>query len=166
MLYLEQIKLSMRFIQMEKQLRRKKRIGWFFVVVWMGVIFYLSHQPATASGELSAGITGMVLKLFSIFPIQLPEETLHFFIRKLAHFSAYFILGVLLFYSLHIGQKRQMTHAFIALLLSIMYAVTDEVHQLFIPGRSGEVRDVLIDSMGALTGILMYSSIIHFFVKK
>ena len=49
--------------------------------------------------------------------------------------------------------------AWIALAVSVVYATTDEIHQLFVPGRSGEVRDVLIDSLGALIGILIISLI-------
>lgn len=138
-----------------------KIISWFVVLVWMGVIFFLSHQPASASSELSSGITAFVMTVIEklISPSMIDPGTFHFFIRKSAHFFAYFTLGLLVIHAL-----RSHIHGYSGLLLAlgicIVYATSDEVHQLFIPGRSGEVMDVLIDSAGAAVGISVYVGIL------
>ncbi|MDV2886388.1 VanZ family protein [Alkalihalophilus pseudofirmus] len=135
----------------------KQVISWLSVLLWMSLIYYLSHQPAAESTELSTGVMQVLIASFeAIFLfINLETEWFHFLIRKGAHFTAYFILGILLINALR-KSKAVDTSAMIALLLSVLYAISDEVHQLFIPGRSGEVRDVLIDSAGAAVGISLY----------
>lgn len=134
-------------------MRRKRVVAWLLVLVWMGCIFYLSHQPASESSKLSAGVMATILQVVqAIIPLSVEVSTFHLFIRKGAHFFAYFLLGILLYRSL--WGKWQ--HFLVALFIAFLYAISDEVHQLFIPGRSGEVRDVLIDSAGAATGILLY----------
>lgn len=125
-------------------------------IIWMIVIFYLSHQPATESSALSSRFLHVINELFVLFSFTIEQELLHFLIRKAAHFTAYFVLGGLIFHTLQIGRKGTFPLAVSALSISILYAISDEIHQFFIPGRSGEVRDVLIDSIGASTGIAFY----------
>lgn len=136
---------------------KSKYIAWILVVGWMGCIFYLSHQPASSSSELSTGIMSFLLSIIKWLPFQFDQTIVHFFIRKGAHFFAYLILGMLVCHALNINRFR----FFVALTICIVYAITDEVHQLFIEGRSGEVRDVVIDSFGSIVGIVVY-----LFVKK
>ena len=135
-----------------------KLLSWIAVIFWMALIFYLSHQPAAISNELSSGITEMIVntleKLASQFQFNI--ENLHHIIRKNAHFFAYLILGILVLNALRRSGAYGKKGLGIALLICILYAITDEVHQLFIHGRSGEVKDVLIDSAGASTGIIIY----------
>lgn len=134
-------------------MKRKNFMAWLFVFVWMGLIFYLSHQSASESSQLSGGVVAFVLHiLHTIIPQSIEVSAFHTFIRKGAHFFAYFILGILIYRALW-GRWKNF---FMALFIALLYAVSDEVHQLFIPGRSGEFRDVLIDSAGAATGILLY----------
>ncbi|MCT1905546.1 VanZ family protein [Oceanobacillus sojae] len=135
-----------------------KLLSWIAVIFWMALIFYLSHQPAAISNELSSGITELIVdaleKLASQFQFNIGE--LHHIVRKNAHFFAYLMLGILVLNGLRRSGVNIKQGAGIALLICILYAVTDEVHQLYIPGRSGEVRDVLIDSAGASLGIMIY----------
>lgn len=141
--------------------------AWALVISWMGVIFYLSHQPAGVSSELSSGITQLFLRFIEFFIpfMQLDQQMWHFFIRKSAHFCAYFILGILLMNAL---RKNRFAHRqiMLAVIISLLYAVSDEVHQLFIPGRSGEVRDILIDTIGATAGIFVYRLIVNMMIKR
>ncbi|MEI3612385.1 VanZ family protein [Pseudogracilibacillus sp. SO30301A] len=135
----------------------KKFIFWIPVLIWMSVIFYLSHQPGSESSELSSDLAAKILYLIElIFPVN--SDYFHHFIRKSAHFIAYFILGILVVNALRIHNFKYAAYAF---LICVLYAISDEVHQLFIPGRSGEVRDVLIDGTGAFIGIGVY-----FLLKK
>lgn len=132
--------------------------AWILVIVWMGVIFYLSHQSASTSSELSTGITVIIVDFIQqIVPLmQYKTSGFTFIVRKGAHLFAYFILGFLVIRAILKSVGLNVFNATIALLICVLYAISDEVHQLFIPGRSGEVRDVLIDSVGAILGIGLY----------
>ena len=80
---------------------KRKILSWSLVIIWMGLIFYFSHQPATESSELSSGITEVIVDMVnSIAPdedILLSQGDINFLIRKAAHFGMYFILGPLVF---------------------------------------------------------------------
>lgn len=133
------------------------------VFAWMLVIFMLSAQKSSDSDSLSSGITRFVLNIINgLIPrVDIEFSAFSHFVRKSAHFIAYLILGVL---SLHAIDKEKNTTAkwFIkALLICVLYAMSDEFHQLYVPGRSGELRDVLLDSTGSLVGILGYFLVLH-----
>ncbi|MGF7185304.1 VanZ family protein [Desulfitispora alkaliphila] len=136
----------------------KKSISWAAVILWMVLIFYLSHQPAPESNELSKGITkGVVNTTERVAPnAEFDIRSLNHIIRKNAHFFAYFVLGLLVINALRVSGVNGTRSLILALGICVLYAVSDEVHQLFIPGRSGELRDVLIDSAGASVGIGVY----------
>ena len=76
-------------------------------------------------------------------------------IRKAAHMTEYAILGWLAFAFSGTFEKRQKVHYIAALGFAFCYASTDEFHQLFIPGRSGQFTDVCIDTAGAVIGLLL-----------
>lgn len=148
-------------------------ISALLLIGWMGLIFYLSHQTAAESGDLSGGLIESAVKL--IFPrasdsfITQVVSSADFWVRKLAHFCLYTVLGALGFLNLvSYTSMPFVLRCFTSLLISAIYALSDEYHQTFISGRSGELRDVLIDSAGALTGILfcsaVYGLILH--IKK
>lgn len=136
---------------------RNKTAAWTAVIGWMALIFILSHQPASVSSGLSSGITELLLGLVGdILPQGDAEvEQFHAFIRKNAHFIAYFILGVLLVNAFGRWNDLRRRELLISFGVAVLYAASDEFHQLFIEGRSGELRDVLIDSAGAATGIFL-----------
>ena len=85
-------------------------------------------------------------------------KSLDFYIRKNAHFIAYFILGILTLVALIQSETRKPAN--LALLIGILYAVSDEFHQLFVPGRAGQFRDVLVDGAGTVLGVLLASIVI------
>ena len=120
------------------------------------MIFYLSHQPAAKSNELSTGITEVIINTIETVAPQAKIEKgdLHHIVRKNAHFFYYFELGILVVNALRRSGVCGYRSVLLALLICILYAVSDEVHQIFIPGRSGEIRDVIIDSTGSSVGIL------------
>ncbi|WP_026672417.1 VanZ family protein [Alkalihalobacterium bogoriense] len=136
-------------------MKQNKLFPWLGVILWMALIFYLSHQPATESAELSTGIMEIMKQAVALVIPQLPfdESVLHFLIRKGAHFFAYMILGILVFHALTKSNTTGVKRIWLTLVICVIYAITDEVHQLFVPGRSGEFTDVLIDSAGALVGV-------------
>ncbi|MDI3535494.1 MAG: hypothetical protein PWQ82_1859 [Thermosediminibacterales bacterium] len=81
-------------------------------------------------------------------------------VRKFAHFGVYFVLGILMMNTLRISGMRGRKAFIFSIVFCILYAVSDEVHQLFLPGRGTQVADVMIDSVGAFVGIGMYKAII------
>ncbi len=135
-----------------------KRFPWVLVVLWMVLIFYLSHQPATESNELSTGITEIIIETVEkIAPdIDFDIGRLNHIIRKNAHFFAYLVLGILVVNGLRSCNVNGYKGFILALLICVLYAISDEIYQLYVPGRGGQVKDVILDSAGALVGIGMY----------
>lgn len=148
-------------------LQFKKWIAWVFVGLWMGVIFYLSHQPADESSALSSGIVQSIISAIETITRTSISDTdwMHYIVRKGAHLFAYFFLAILFMNACkQMGWKR-IYQVIIALVGCALYATTDEVHQLFIPGRSGEVKDVLIDTVGASIGIVTFL-VMHTWIER
>lgn len=141
---------------------KRKILPWTLVILWMALIFYLSHQPATKSNGLSTGITEKIVEIVEKVASNIKFDIGRFnhIIRKNAHFFAYLVLGTLVANGLRsVGLIGYKAIGF-ALLIYMFYAISDEIHQLFIPGRGGQVKDVIIDSAGAVVGILGYNGFI------
>lgn len=102
---------------------------WLPVIVWMGLIFFLSHQPNLKSGL---------------------EDWLDFILRKIAHITEYGILTFLLIRALNQHNLTIKKTLLISVFLAVFYAISDEYHQTFIFGRHGTIRDVGIDTIGIL----------------
>lgn len=95
-------------------------------------------------------------------------STLIFLVRKTAHFTEYAILGSLFFLNLKSWQRPKSStsmNILLSLIFSFLYACTDELHQIFVPGRSAQFRDVLIDTLGASFGAIITYLIIKLFTK-
>ena len=123
----------------------------------MLLIFNLSSQAASESDQLSTGITEIIVKVIEkIIPkADFNIEDFNHIVRKNAHFIAYLVLGVLVINALKMSGIREL-ELLDWLWICMLYAASDEIHQLFVPGRSGEIRDVMIDSSGAAVGIVGY----------
>ena len=135
---------------------RNKRviIPWILLIGWMIIIFYMSNQP----GEISSKQSELVVRIFQFIGINLTEklgELATFIVRKVAHFSEYFILYCLMFNVLRFYLDKKGLK-FYCLILVFLYACSDEIHQYFIPGRAMAFKDVLIDTSG---GVIAYSGI-------
>lgn len=126
---------------------RKAALYYLATLAWMGVIFWFSHQPSDAS----SGQSGIIVEsITTATGVTLPEVV----VRKSAHFIAYAILGTLVAFTVLRHTIPAKTAAKIAALIVVAYAIGDEFHQLFIPGRSGEVADILLDSVAGILAIL------------
>lgn len=150
--------------------RLKKIIMWILVLSWMGLIFFFSSQPADESSTVSRGFVYEVIKFFD-FSHKLPDskimktaEDINGIIRKVAHFSIYAVLGFLLFYLIHEYTAKKYIILSSSPIIALIYAISDEFHQTFIDGRSGEIRDVLIDTSGAITGIIFALLLLKIYV--
>lgn len=125
------------------------------VLLWMAVIFSLSAQDGTSSLESSDGVMNALLEAFGSHLGSLPLERLSFYIRKTAHFGAYFILGVLSAAALT-RDFRIPVSAASSLGICALYAASDELHQYFVPDRACRLFDVGVDSLGALCGTAVF----------
>ena len=131
-------------------------------ILCMVLIFAFSAQTAANSSKTSGELIRQSLSILPIGFDDMPAvrqkeivESLQFIVRKCAHFSVYALLGVLCIPPAHVLLRKWNYAAWAAWGTSALYAVTDEIHQYFVPGRSCELRDVLIDSSGAAVGILL-----------
>ena len=139
----------------------KKIISFIVLILWMIVIFSFSSADANKStGTSDKVITTMIEIKDKITNNETPNnekeiivKNSSFYIRKIAHITEYLILGFLIF---NLLKQYSVTNIYYAIGLSILYSCTDEFHQLFINGRSGSIRDVLIDSIGILIGTYLY----------
>lgn len=123
------------------------------MLLWMFLIFLMSSFDATESANQSNFIVNIITNIFKIENI----EVLSFIIRKLAHFTEYLILG---FLTINMLNKNDISKKYlISILICLIYATSDEIHQIFVPGRACQIRDVLIDSIGSITGVYLYKLI-------
>ncbi len=136
-----------------------------------GLIFGFSSQNVTESRGISRQVTEFLTK--NIKSIQeKPEKEkeaiikkINHFIRKLAHFCIYTILGILLMGLLKTCKMKDLTRGVITFLIGALYATSDEIHQMFSPGRGPQVSDVILDSAGVLLGILIVMLITKIYKK-
>ena len=120
-------------------------VSWAAVFIWMALIFVLSHQPAPESNRLSREVTEVVVQTVEkVAPeVSLDARRVNHLVRKNGHFFAYLVLGVLVLNAVRRSGTLGLRSIFVALLICVLYAVSDEIHQLFVPGRGGQVTDVL-----------------------
>lgn len=134
---------------------KKEKYLWLIPLIWMAVIFFFSHQPSDSSAQLSGRFTHIVGIIAGWLNIDTEVINLHLIIRKGAHFIEFALLGFLLFTAIYPYQKTVLKSCILSQLIGMGYAVLDEVHQLFVPGRSCQVTDMLIDSCGVLFAVLL-----------
>ena len=142
----------------------KKVIKHILLIIWCIVIFMFSSETRTNSDSRSRGITDTVVGIYEKVSNEKIDDdkrievvdTLNHIIRKGAHFSIYLVLGILSYSCfLEYDFSTRKTIVF-SITYCILYAISDEVHQLFISGRGGRLADVFIDSSGSITGTFVY----------
>lgn len=125
----------------------KKKVSLILLILWMIFIFVMSSFNANDSGNQSGIIVSFISSIFNISDTKL----LSLIIRKSAHFTEYFILGILSINYI-IKYKKNIKYSY---LMCIIYAISDEIHQIFVSGRSCQITDIFIDSVGAIIGITL-----------
>ncbi len=129
----------------------------------MLMIFRFSSQTGEESSELSARVSRYVVSgtercfgiTFTDEQMRHAVERIHSYVRKLAHVTEYFILAVTVAFPLYVYGIRGIWLILLAGAVCIGYAGLDEYHQSFVAGRGPSVRDVAIDSVGVLIGIIL-----------
>lgn len=138
------------------------------LLVTLFLIFGFSSQDAEESGGLSSSIAKFILKQINNDKIEDRQpilERTESIIRKVAHFSIYTLVGLLLMSFVNTYDLKENKRIMISLCIGALYATSDELHQLFVPGRSGQITDVILDSMGVLLGILIVLTTLELYKK-
>ena len=128
---------------------RNRILSLLLVVLWCGLIFGASAQNGKESGALSGMIVDLVMRLFGLSSDRI-HDMLTIIVRKGAHMSEYAILLLLLLWLLSSWTSLRGVGLYSLSLGIVIFAASDEYHQTFVDGRAGSVRDVVIDSCGAV----------------
>lgn len=129
------------------------------IIIWMIAIFIFSSQKGTESGNTSRKFTIAIIQIITGKNLALEDpfvEGIQLFIRKLAHFTIYAIGGFLIMNYAYTTEKTMKQKMLYSITFGAGYAVTDELHQFFVFGRSAQVLDVAIDTAGVIIGVLIY----------
>lgn len=149
----------------------KKKIFAIMTLGWMILIFLFSAQKAEESDYTSLSV-GMIIGKICIPEFEQLDQTeqiwfaeqINYPVRKCAHATEYGILA-LLFYGTYTGYGVRKAGRF-SVLSAVFYAATDEFHQLFVPGRSGDIKDVCIDGTGAICAVLLCKLVIYLHQRR
>lgn len=146
-----------------------------FLLIWIiliaAAIFWFSSKSGEESGDMSRTLMDEIFDF-----LEMDENTrkiVHLMIRKMAHIAEFALLGISVCVGLFFMRDAEMIRigsyhllAAIAWGLTTLYAVTDEIHQIFVPDRGPSVKDVLIDSAGALVGVCFVMAVGYWIAER
>lgn len=146
-----------------------RNLAGVLAIVWMCMIFAFSAQDKEESGAVSESFTfHMVSSTRTFFHLDLSDarvkeiaDTIEGLVRKAAHMAEYGTLSVLLYIWIGQWEMSFLRRSGTAFFATTVYAATDEIHQLFVVGRAGRFSDVVIDSAGALLGVLAFAVLVR-----
>lgn len=158
------------------KLEKQKRRTLMMILIWMTVIFIMSNQQGEESGAVSGSVSYQVVSAVNkVSHWNLSEQEMiaraqdiQYPVRKCAHMTEYAILAILLVRHLctYTSLRKQKRRWLFAWILTIAYAATDEYHQTFVNGRSGNPVDVGIDATGACIGLLAFGLYYMILLKR
>lgn len=155
----------------ERQLKTARLVLWPLMILIMALIFFFSAQSGEDSGNTSGFITQMILRVIRPDFDSLSADaqarlldTVHLIVRKGAHFSEFAALAFVMYLLLRTYPIK--LFGVCSWLGATLYAVTDEIHQLFVGERAGSIKDVLIDSCGAAAGVALAYLLIKWKLKE
>lgn len=142
----------------------KKILLISLTILWMVSIFMFSNQKSGKSTDKSHSlVSNTIVRIYKLFDHNPSDEKIESIIetwdvpvRKTAHFVEYLILGVLVFLTL---REFNIKNIYLMILICFLYACSDEIHQLFVAGRDGNFVDVLLDTFGSTTGIILLNKL-------
>ena len=152
---------------MNENKKKIKYVKCIIAIICCIIIFSFSAVPATASTKQSKGLTYNVIKLLNGNKLSEKElikltKKVNPLVRKIAHFSIYMILAIFTYMfiqELNIKSKsekeRLRKNILYTCIFCIIYAIFDEIHQIYVPGRTGKAIDVIIDTLGSCMGITL-----------
>ena len=149
----------------------RRIIKLLLILFWMGLIFSFSNDSGTVSTKKSDGF--IIRTVETIIGRELSadekEKWVNYLVvpvRKGAHLAVYLVLGVLIFSFVSEFMVINYKSLLLSIGISFLYACSDEIHQLLVPGRSGQVKDVILDTLGASIGIVIISFIMKVIEKR
>ena len=140
----------------------KKIVSIIAVLIWMSIIFGFSNQQGEGSGNTSRKISAVIVKIidvknrYSDLEKDNLIEVVEPILRKIAHLTTYAIGGIAIANCVWQFCSKEKRAIGISTCIGVMYAISDEIHQLMIDGRNGNIKDVIIDSIGILIGIMIF----------
>ncbi|AGX45179.1 VanZ family protein [Clostridium saccharobutylicum] len=161
-----------------------KKIVILLCIFWIGFIFYMSSNNGEISHEQSTKVVDLIenkaasqnsnvttnTNKNTVQTQQLKDNKLDHIVRKNAHAFMYMVLAILVSGMFFRFNKKGKGIIIYILFICLFYAVTDEFHQSFVPGRTSLVSDILVDFGGALIGLtlfyLMYYKIYPRFISN
>ena len=137
-------------------MKRKLCFRIIFALLVLGImatVFLFSSQSGSESNYVSQGVLEHILNFFHIQADPLKLDRYNLVLRKIAHFSLYFLLGSGAMGFLLTTPLKKRYCIILSILFCVLFAATDEYHQFLLGTRNGNVMDVLLDSMGAMVGV-------------
>lgn len=140
---------------------KKKIIKWILVILWMCIIFYFSSIDSNKSTDQSRSVVNKtniieIYKEKANVDSEKATSKIDRIFRKIAHGIEYFILVILVCSLVNEYSVNLSKILLISFIICFIYSCSDEAHQLLISGRSGEIRDIIIDNIGNGIGLLSY----------
>lgn len=139
---------------------------------WMVFIFVLSNENAGASSNTSGQIIKKIAQVVDRDFVKLPLaqqnsiiENWQSFVRTSAHFMEYIVLGFLAANTVRAFNVKQKFIYWLPVLFCCLYAASDEIHQIFIPGRSCQLGDIVVDTLGGVVGTICFI-VLMWIIKK
>lgn len=147
---------------MRNLLKRKTIVKVLLCVIWLGLIFYNGTRQGEISQKSSKGVIKVASKVMKIplRDIDSPSVKLthiNFYVRKNAHFFQYLIFSILLCAATREFKLYKTTEIFLILFLLLLFPVMDEFIQKYVPGRTSNIFDVIIDFSGGILGLVLYN---------
>lgn len=151
----------------------KKYLITLLTLLWMTIIFSFSARTAPESAKMSMTV-GYKIGIMLVPDFENWTETrqeafaarIDYPIRKCAHASEYAVLGILLMITAACYGLTGYSRLITVFLIGAVYASSDEFHQLFVPGRSGQISDVMIDCLGLVAGMFLISIVQMIYNRK
>lgn len=144
-------------MQQEKTKKAVQIICWILVVICMGLIYYFSSRTSTESSSQSGYFVLLFQKIFG------NNVVTDFIVRKSAHCLEF--AGLSFLFNIALFEQTNKIKPLYSIAFTSLYAVTDEVHQIFVPGRSCQIKDWAIDTTGAIIGTIVFLAI-YFIILK
>lgn len=145
-------------------------ISVLLIIIWMFAIFKLSAMDGKASDNGSRKVVKKIVtetrKDYNEKQVDIAVERANTPFRKCMHASEYFVLALLLFNFINTFNIKKYYKYIGSLIIAFLYACTDEFHQTFVLGRGGQFKDVMIDTSGAILGLIVLAIIMCLLKKR
>ncbi len=145
------------FMQQERNKIATQTVCWVLVAICMGTIFYFSSRTSTESSSQSGYFVLLFKKILG------NNVVTDFIVRKCAHCLEF--AGLAFLFNIALFEQSNNIKPIYATAFTLLYAITDEIHQIFVPGRSCQFKDWGIDTLGAIIGTLVFLAI-YFIILK